>query len=163
MRIVEPILFEGVSHLIVNINTQENEELNLAFAHDEGALIIACRANFAEGDKTTFVDQNGILSAALRTTNAVAASINGLVVSPDTLWMRNLHVQGVLDTAVGGQFEYYFETDWQELPGGGVVIASNPFAEFRNTDALQMSLGIAFKRVIFDDDELVRFVALRRR
>jgi len=163
MKLLEPILFEGVAHLIVNINTQENEEVNLAFAHDEGALIIACRAVFSEADKTTFVDQNGILSVALRTTNAVGASINGLVVSPDTIWMRNLHVQGVLDTAVGGQFEYYIEGDWQPLPGGGVVIASNPFAEFRHTDANQMSIGIAYKRVIFDEDELVRFVALRRR
>jgi len=64
---------------------------------------------------------------------------------------------------VGGETRSYKEGEWSELPGGGVIIASNPFGEFRHTATQTMGLGIAFKRVLFDDDELVRFIALRRR
>ncbi len=163
MRILEPILFDGVAHTIVNINTQENEEINLAFAHDEGALIIACRPEYGEQDRLAFADANELMVVALRTSDSVAGSLNALGISQDTIWMSTLHVQGVVDSAIGGQFSHYKEEEWQELPGGGVIIASNPFGEFRHVATQPMSIGIAFKRVVFDQDELVRFVALRRR
>jgi len=163
MEILEPILFDGVTHLIANANTQENEEISMAFAHNEGALIIACRAHYAEADQIAFADVNQLLVVALRTTDSPSSGILPLSISQDTIWMSILHLQGIVDSAVGGDIEYYKESEWLELPGGGVIIASNPFGEFRHVATQTMGIGIAFKRVIFDDNELVRFVALRRR
>jgi len=164
VQLLEPILFTGVRHTIVTTNTQENEEVQLGFAHDEGALIIACRPNYAESNRLTFADTNDKLVVGLRTTDSVAVDVVNMSTSPDTIWMRTHAVQGLVDTAVGGEFVIYNEDDWDELPGGGVIIASNPFGEFRNpASGPVMGLGIAFKRVIFDANELVRFVALRRR
>lgn len=163
MQILEPILFDGVSHLIANANQQENEEINMAFAHNEGALIIACRAQYAEADQIAFADVNQLMVVALRTSDSVASGVLTLGISQDTIWMTILHLQGIVDSAVGGDIEYYKELEWSELPGGGVIIASNPFGEFRHVATQTMSIGIAFKRVLFDDNELVRFIALRRR
>lgn len=163
MRILEPILFEGVSHIIVAANVQENEELDLSFAHNEGALIISARAFYDEANRLTFFDTNDLLTVMLRTTDALAADVRTGFTSPDTIWMSMLHVQGVLDTAVGGEFDHYTEAEWKDLPGGGVVISRNPFAEFRHVATNQTpSLTIAFKRVIFEENELVRFIAQRR-
>jgi len=163
MQVLEPILFTGISHTIVAANTQENTEVDLGFAHNEGALIIACRPDYAEADAQAFSDLNALLLVALRTTGSVSPGVGPLLVSQDTIWASILHIQGVLETAVGGEIQYYKEGEWQELPGGGVIIASNPFGEFRHITTQVMRLGIAFKRVLFDNEELVRFVALRRR
>lgn len=163
MQILEPILFEGVSHVVVAPNTEENEELEMGFAHNEGALIIAARPFYDDRNRVTFVDSNDIIALAVRTTDALAADIRTLVTSPDTIWLSMLHIQGVLDTAVGGEFFTYTEGQWEFLPGGGVVISRNPHVEFRHILASQApAVQVAFKRVIFEQDELVRFVAQRR-
>lgn len=163
MEILEPILFTGVTHTIVNANVQENEELDFALSFNAGVLVVSCRPDWSETNVLTFSDALRRLAIALRTTGSVSTGLNPQTISIDTLWMAVLNVQEILDTAVGGQAFYFKSNEWADLPGGGVVIASNPFAEFRHTGAgAVMSLGVAYKRVIFSEDELVRLVALRR-
>lgn len=163
MEILEPILFTGENHTVVAANTQENEELDFDLSFNSGVLLIACRPDFADTNIVTFSDALRRVVVALRTTGSLAADINDLTKSLNTVWMSVLNVQEVLDTAVGGQAIYFKSNEWMELPGGGVVVASNPFAEFRHTGAgAVMTLGVAYKRVIFSEDELVRLVALRR-
>lgn len=163
MEILEPILFTGATHTIVNANTQENEEIDLRLSFNAGVLIVACRPDFADTNVVTFSDALRRLVVALRLTASVSSGINPQTVSADTPWMSVLNVQEILDTAVGGQAFYFKSNEWDPLPGGGVVIASNPFGEFRHTGAgAVMSIGVAYKRVIFTEDELVRLVALRR-
>lgn len=163
VKVLEPILFDGVTHLVVVSNTQENEEINLGFAHDEGALILAAAAFWDDGDRATFVDTNALLTAMLRTTDSLASNVAQGFISQNTLWYSSVHIQGVLDTAVGGEFFHYLEGQWGALPGGGVIISRNPFAEFRMTATGQSpSLKIAYKRVLFEEGDLVQFVAQRR-
>jgi len=163
MEILEPILFTGVSHTIVNANTQENEELDFDLSFNAGVLVVSCRPDFSETNVLTFSDALRRLVVALRTTGGVANGIVPLTISLNTVWMSLLNVQEILDTAVGGQAFYFKSNEWMDLPGGGIIVASNPFAEFRHTGAgAVMALGVAYKRVIFTEDELVRLVALRR-
>jgi len=163
MDILEPILFTGVTHTIVLANTQENEEVNLDLSFNAGVLLVACRPDYAEGNLSVWTDSHRRLAIALRTTNSVSNGLTPQTISLDTVWMSVLNVQEVLESAVGGEAIYYKSNEWMDLPGGGVIVASNPFAEFRHTIVGSvMALGLAYKRVIFTEDELVRLVALRR-
>ncbi len=166
MDVLEPSLIIGITHLIAVADTYEVEEIDLDLAFNEGALLIAIRADLALVNRTAFADSNNLFTVALTDSDTPLATQAAAVSSMGSLAALTIGEQIILETAASGALGYYdMPYDWRSIvPGAeGFVVTRNPFFQFRNPGTLTMAAALLYKRVRLSDSELVRFVSLRGR
>ena len=160
MRILEPLLMNQNQGALASGQLSQEVQFNLAAL--EGILIMGVMGYFgAIVDETD--DPEISLALSLNPSDS-AADLNLLLAgNPDVFWYSSYVALAAGTPASYSRF--LSSTPMMDFSSfGGILLLTNPSAHFHSDAvATTATITIFYKRVLLDADELIPFVALRRR
>lgn len=160
MRILEPLLINNNQGALASGQLSQQVEFNLAAL--EGILVLGVSAFF--GTSNTEADDIEVSLALSLNPNDTAADLQLLLAgNPDVFWYNAFRRVAAGTPANYGEFPTSTPlTSWADV--GGILLLTNPSAHYHSDVSTQIAtITIQYKRVLLDADELIPFVALRRR
>lgn len=159
MKVLEPMLIKSTTDTATS--SAAVQEIDFDFAALEGGLIFAAQGIFNTDDIVADLEADNTLAVAINyNSNFAPSNILTMANDDSTFFFSKINIVNVTAASVFGM-----RTDsGLELMPSGLLIVNNPsMASFATTGSPSHVTKLYYKRVLFDELELVPFVALRRR
>ena len=160
MRILEPLLMVNDQGAFASGQLSQEVQFNLAAL--EGILILGVKGYF--GVYQAEVDDFEVSLALSLNPSDSAADLQLLLAgNPDVFWYEAFGNQAA--GTVGNLDRFMMTPPVQDFSNiGGILLLTNPSAHYHSDQSsVTANITIYYKRVLLDADELIPFVALRRR
>ena len=160
MQILEPLLIKQDQGVMASGQLSQQVEFNLAAL--EGILLLGVMGTLGE-DVVEVDDIDSSLALSLNPNDSAASLQLLLAGNPDVFWYFQKIARAVGTPAT---FQNYLVTtpylDFATV--GGLLMLTNPSAHYHSDIGTQVAtISMYYKRVLLDANELIPFVALRRR